>query len=71
MNKSQSTVSKKTSIQKKILIVDDEQFNIEAIKIILEYNVKLPNIDMVIEKAMDGHDALRKVIKNVEINGFN
>ena len=53
------------------MIVDDEQFNIEAIKIILEYNVKLPNIDMVIEKAMNGHDALRKVIKNVEINGFN
>jgi len=57
--------------QKKILIVDDEQFNIDAIKIILEYNVKLPNINRIVDKAMNGLEAIRKVVLSVEKTGSN
>ena len=39
---------------KKILIVDDEIFNIEAIKVILEHEFNISNIDDKSEKAMNG-----------------
>ena len=43
---------------KKILIVDDEPFNIEAILIILEYNIKLKNVNLICDKATDGRSAI-------------
>ena len=50
---------------KKILIVDDIGFNIQALQIILKYMVKL-NVDLFCDKAMNGLDALEMVKKDVE-----
>ena len=51
--------------------MDDQDFNIDAIKIILEYNVKLQNINEVVDKAMNGLEAIQKVILSVELTGTN
>ena len=53
--------------QKKILIVDDQIFNIDAILIILGMVLKV-DVDVICEKANSGEDALKKVIENVEEN---
>jgi CheY-like chemotaxis protein len=45
--------------------VDDEIFNIEAIKIILKHKFKLENIDEICECAMNGQEAVSKVVQNV------
>ena len=42
------------STQKKILIVDDEIFNIEAIRIILEYHFDMNDISSFCDCAMNG-----------------
>jgi CheY-like chemotaxis protein len=44
--------------------VDDEDFNLDALSIILEFVCKI-DIDHVVEKANSGEDALQKVIQNV------
>jgi CheY-like chemotaxis protein len=56
-----------TVVQKKILIVDDQIFNVDAILIILGMVLKV-DVDVVCEKACSGEDALKKVIANVEEN---
>ena len=49
------------------MIVDDQDYNINAIQIILKYVIKLdPNI--VIKKAFNGLEALDCVIKNCKEN---
>ena len=53
--------------QKKILIVDDQVFNIEAILIILGMVLKV-DVDNICERANSGEEALKKVIENVEVN---
>ena len=53
--------------QKKILIVDDQIFNVEALLIILGMVLKI-DVDTVCEKACSGDDALKKVMLNVEEN---
>lgn len=55
---------------KKILIVDDQNFNIDAAKIILKYSIKLSNCNEIIDHASDGQQALDKVKQNVQMNDF-
>jgi CheY-like chemotaxis protein len=53
---------------KKILIIDDEQFNIESVKIILEYQGGIYNIETVSSTALNGLEAVNLIKKNVEDN---
>ena len=53
---------------KKILIVDDQSFNIEALKIILRYKL---NIDQACcDIAYDGLEALHKVIEDADLQNM-
>ena len=54
----------------KILIVDDEQFNINSIKIILEYQGCIGNIDNITSFALNGAEALQMIKTNVQQNNF-
>jgi CheY-like chemotaxis protein len=53
--------------QKKILIVDDQIFNIDALRIVLEMVIQV-DVDQVCDKALNGEEALKMVINNVEEN---
>ena len=53
----------------RILIVDDQTFNIDASKIILKYSIKLSNCNQIIDSACEGEQALDKVKENVFNNG--
>ena len=53
--------------ERKILLVDDEDYNLTALKIILQYHIKL-DVDRVCHEAINGHEALLSVMKNVEQN---
>ena len=53
----------------KILIVDDQSFNIEAIKIILKYKVGI-DANSLCDFALNGKHALDMIYKNVEQNNF-
>ena len=53
---------------KKILIVDDQFFNIDAALIILQYLIKIDNCLEICEFAQNGQQALDKVISNLEEN---
>jgi CheY-like chemotaxis protein len=55
--------------KQKILLVDDQQFNIEAIEILMLYGFKLETKD-ICDHAFNGKQALESVKKNVEQNGF-
>ena len=50
---------------KKILIVDDQSFNIDALKIILKYKIGIET-DIFCDQACDGFDAIQKVISDIE-----
>jgi CheY-like chemotaxis protein len=50
----------------KILIVDDQSFNIEAATVILKYSVRIKNPDQICDSAIHGKQALEKVIQDVE-----
>ena len=54
---------------RRILIVDDQNFNIDASKIILKYSIKLCDCNEIIDSALDGQLALDKVKENVLANG--
>lgn len=41
--------------------MDDQGFNIDAIKIILKYNIKLKDSDSICDTAYDGKQALNMV----------
>jgi len=49
----------------KILLVDDEDYNLTALKIILHHHIKL-DVDKVCDEATNGHEAFLAVKKNVE-----
>lgn len=51
--------------QHKILIVDDQSFNIDALKIILKFSINI-DTDTLCDKATNGQEALQMVIDNVE-----
>ena len=51
----------------KILIVDDEDYNIDALKILLKYSAKV-DVDLVCDSATNGSEALKKVEENVGNN---
>ena len=52
---------------KRILILDDEQFNIDALKIILKYKVGIDS-DQVCDQAKNGIEALNVIKKDIELN---
>ena len=56
-------------IKKRILIVDDEAFNIVAMKLVLESIFNLNHTDLFCDEAFNGQIALNKVKQNVEENG--
>ena len=56
--------------QQKILIVDDQCFNIDAAIIVLKYSIKLCRSSDIIDSASDGVLALEKVKKNVILNNY-
>ena len=51
----------------KILLVDDDDYNIKALKIILKYHIKL-NVDLICDEAVNGMEALAAVKNNVVLN---
>jgi len=51
----------------KILIVDDQAFNINALLIILEHNLKI-DCSKVCSKANSGKEALKIIIENIKHN---
>lgn len=51
----------------KILIVDDEHYNIDAMKIILKYHCNIDS-ESICDKVFDGKQALEAVQRNVENN---
>lgn len=54
----------------RILIVDDEQYNIDALKIILKYHCNIAT-DEICDQASNGKEALQAVKTNVVSNhGF-
>jgi CheY-like chemotaxis protein len=51
------------------MIVDDQDYNINAINIILKYSLRLdPSVE--VHKALNGHEALDLVIKDVKQNQY-
>ena len=58
---------KQISKYKRILIVDDQSFNIDALKIIMKYKIGLET-NIFCDSACDGFDAINKVINDVEEN---
>ena len=55
--------------QNKILLVDDQQFNIEAIEIMMLYGCKVKTEDLC-DYAYNGRQAIEAVKKNVEKNNY-
>ena len=57
---------------KQILIVDDEIFNINAIKLIIDCVFGISKVDNVCDMALNGEEAVKKVEKNVlDNNGLH
>jgi PleD family two-component response regulator len=52
------TIDDSMNENRKILIVDDDIFNIEAIKVILEHRFAIFNPDTICEIAMNGKEAV-------------
>ena len=50
------------------MIVDDQPYNIMALKTILQFSVGLKDIEILSDQAFDGQQALNMVIKNVRKN---
>ena len=61
----QQIIMQTMHLRKQILIVDDEIFNIEAAKAILECRLNLNQIDQICESALNGQEAIQKVKENV------
>ena len=51
---------------KKILIVDDQLFNIDALKVILKYRLKI-DTDEICDVAFNGFEAIKKVIEDADL----
>ena len=52
---------------KKILIVDDQIFNINALMIILEHSVKI-NVTNICHKSTNGKEAIKMIEENIQFN---
>jgi CheY-like chemotaxis protein len=48
--------------------VDDDIFNIESLKIILEFNASLYNIEEISDYALSGLEAVNMIKKNIDLN---
>lgn len=55
--------------QRKILIVDDNSFNIDALIVILKFNFNI-NTDVICQKAFNGLEAFNIIKREVEANDF-
>ena len=55
-------------MDKNILIVDDQSFNIQALLIILKYNVGL-DTDLYCKSALSGQQAIDILTHDLQING--
>lgn len=56
--------------QTRILLVDDEEYNRTAIKIILKYHAKL-DVERICDEAANGKEAVMAMKNNVKNNGLN
>ena len=54
---------------KKILVVDDQPFNIQALNVILKYSVGIKDQNLIVT-AFNGQEALQKVMNDVNQNRF-
>jgi PleD family two-component response regulator len=63
-------IKNKRREQKRILIVDDQIFNINALLIILEHSVKI-DCQSICDKATNGKEALKIIENNVNVNKKN
>ena len=52
----------------KILIIDDELFNIDALMLILEYHAGISDIEDISSTASSGNEAINLIKKNLEDN---
>jgi len=50
------------------MIVDDQPYNIMALKTILQYSVGIKDIERLSVKAFDGQQAFEMVVENVKEN---
>ena len=57
-----TTRRNKINPNRKILIVDDQPYNIMALKTILQFSVGLKNIEVLSDRAFDGQQAFELVI---------
>ena len=55
-----------SNLEKRILIVDDQSFNIEALKIILKYSVGLDS-ELFCDSSLSGHNALQIIKDDIEL----
>ena len=53
---------------KRILVVDDQLFNIQALKIILKHSVGIPNSENIVDHCLNGAKALEMVKQDIERN---
>ena len=56
------------NFNRKIMIVDDQPYNIMALKTILQYSVGIKDIERLSVKAFDGQQAFDMVVENVKEN---
>ena len=63
-----SQIDNQLNTQRRILIVDDQTFNIEALKIILEHSVGIPNAQSIIDWSLNGKEAVKAIERNIEAN---
>lgn len=52
----------------RILIVDDQGFNIDAVQVILKYSIKMIDVKKICDKAFNGQQALDLVNKSIRKN---
>jgi len=56
------------NLNRKIMIVDDQPYNIMALKTILKYSVGIKDIERLSVQAFDGQQAYDMVVENVKEN---
>jgi CheY-like chemotaxis protein len=56
------------NLNRKIMIVDDQPYNIMALKTILQYSVGIKDIERLSVQAFDGQQAYDMVVENVKEN---
>ena len=56
--------------RERILIVDDDQFNIDAAKIVMKTVSELINPNSICDEALDGEQAVKIIKDDIIKNGF-